>query len=104
MHHVRSFKIIIVVGRGGAVVDLTPGHGFESRSSRHVGTLGKSFTPVAWNSETVSVQCRERLLVVVDLKRHYRNGLNEWKNSMKQVLCIEFYKHNYTAIATMFSS
>jgi len=36
------------------------GRGFDSRSSRHVGTLGKSFTcsclcASAWNSDTVSV-------------------------------------------------
>jgi len=31
--------------RGGALVESTPkGHGFNSRSSLHVGTLGKSFT------------------------------------------------------------
>src|SRR6218665_2983422 len=33
---------------GGALVESMPfrpeGHGFDSRSSRHVGTLGKSFT------------------------------------------------------------
>ena len=28
----------------------------------------------------VSVLCRERLWAVVDLKRRYRNGLNEWMN------------------------
>ena len=31
----------------------------------------------AWNSDKVSVLCRERLWVVVDLKRRYRNSLNE---------------------------
>ena len=41
--------------------DLQPeGRGFDYRSSRHVGTLGKSFTrsclcASAWNSDTVSV-------------------------------------------------
>ena len=52
---------------------------FESRYSRHVGTLGKSLTcscPLRFG--TVSVLCRERFWVVVDLKRRYRNGLNEW--------------------------
>jgi len=41
--------------------DFQPeGREFDSRSSRHVGTLGKSFTysclcASAWNSDTVSV-------------------------------------------------
>ena len=47
----------------------------------HVGTLGKSFTcclcASAWNSDTVSVLCREPLWVVVDSKMRYRNSLNE---------------------------
>jgi len=43
--------------------------------------IGKSFTrsacgASAWNSDTVSVLCRERLWVVVDLKKRYRNSLN----------------------------
>ena len=33
----------------------------------------------AWNSSTASVLCRERLWVVVDLNRSYRNILNECK-------------------------
>ena len=47
--------------RIGWVDDFQPdGRGFDSRSSRHVGTLGKSFTysclcASAWNSDTVSV-------------------------------------------------
>jgi len=52
-----------VVRRGGALVkSMTQpeGRGFDSCSSRHVGTLGKSFTysflcASAWNSDTVSV-------------------------------------------------
>ena len=44
-------------------------HGFESRSGRHVGTL-----------DTVFVLCQEQLWVVVDLKRCYRNSINEWTN------------------------
>ena len=56
--------IINYVGRSSSVVGLVPeGHRFESNSSRHVGTLGKSFThssqlPVALqhvNSDTVSL-------------------------------------------------
>ena len=59
------------------------GRGFDSCSSSHKGTLGKSFTTIAcgasaWNSGTVSVLCRECLWVVVNLKRPCRNGLNEW--------------------------
>src|SRR6218665_2058881 len=55
---------------------------FDSRFSRHVGTLGKSFThSCLWcfgeTSGTVYVLCQERLRVVVDLKRRYRNSLNE---------------------------
>jgi len=59
------------------------GRRFESSSSRHVGTLGMSFTHScmlhsAWNSDTVSVLCRGRLWVVVDLKRRYRNSLTDY--------------------------
>jgi len=63
-------------------------------SSCHVGTLGKSFTrklPMVLQCETPtqckllwleallkgSVLYKERLRVVVDLKRRYRNSLNE---------------------------
>ena len=59
------------------------GRWFESRSSGHVyGPWASSSLTVTcgasgWKSETVSVLYRERLLVVVDLKRRYRNGLNE---------------------------
>jgi len=60
------------------------GCGFDSCSSRHVGTLGKSFAlsclwlfGVKLRHSAVSVLCRERLRVVVDLKRRYRNSLNE---------------------------
>jgi len=47
--------------RLGSDDDFQPeGRGFDSRSSRHAGTLGKSFTcsclcASAWNSDTVSV-------------------------------------------------
>ena len=60
------------------------GRGFDSRSSRHVGTLGKSFSysclcASAWNSDTVSVhRSRERLRVADNLKGRYINGQNEW--------------------------
>jgi len=42
------------------VIFIDPGRGFDSRSSRHVGTLGKSFTysclcALAWNSDTIYV-------------------------------------------------
>ena len=61
------------------------GRGFESCSSCHVGTLGKSFTRnlfwrfgvKLWHSICAVL---ERLWVVVDLKRCYRNSLNEWIN------------------------
>ena len=42
----------------------------------------------AWNSGTVSVLCRVHLRVVVDLKRPYRNGLNEWRRG-KCINCVE---------------
>ena len=72
--------------RIGWVDDFQPeGRGFDSRSSRHVGTLGKSLTcsclcASAWNSGTISVLCRERFWVVVGLKGRYRNSQNEWMN------------------------
>ena len=41
--------VCMFVGRGGSLVDSPPfarkGRGFESLSSRHLRTLGKSFTP-----------------------------------------------------------
>ena len=75
----------IHISQLGAWVVHWQGHGFDSRSSRHVGTLGKSFTHsclwrLVWNSGTVSVLGRERLWVAMDLKRRYRNSLNEWMN------------------------
>ena len=67
-----------VVGwwRFGRVNAFPPkGRGFESRSSRHVGTLGKSFThSCLWRF----LLCRERLWIVEDLNSRYRNGPNEW--------------------------
>ena len=71
------------------------GRGFDSRSSRHVGTLGKSFTrsclcSSAWNSDR-PIQypwcSRERLWVVEDLKGRYRNGQNEWMNKNWLIKC-----------------
>ena len=61
------------------------GHGFDSRSSRrNLGQVLNSQLPVAlWREfrhSKLSVLCRERLWVVVDLKRCYRNGLNEWRS------------------------
>jgi len=68
-------------GRFGA---LHPeGRRFQSHSSHHVGTLGMFFTrslPLALRVSTpTQYQCRSRehLCVVVDLKRRYRNTLNE---------------------------
>ena len=51
-------------------------------SSRHVRTLGKSFTRSCLKRfDTCSVNAsREFLWVVLDLKRRYRNCLNEWMN------------------------
>ena len=69
------------------VFSPTSGRRFESRSSRHVGTLIwqvlHSQLPVVLrrvNSDAVSVLCRESFWVVVKLKKRYRNILNEWMN------------------------
>jgi len=59
------------------------GYGFDSRSSRHVRALGKSFThSCLWRS---GVKFRHSIRAVSGaplsgggLKRLYRNGLNEW--------------------------
>jgi len=65
------------------------GRGFDSRSSRHVGTLGKSLTrSCLWRFGVyqcicVSVLCRGRFWVVVDLKRRCRNSLNEFHTMIK---------------------
>ena len=42
----------------------------------------------------ISLQCRERLWVVVDLKRRYRNSPNEWMN-INIMLSISLYRRNY---------
>src|SRR6218665_3398945 len=75
------------MGHGGSVVRFgafcLEGRRFESRSSRHVGTLGKSFThSCMWRFGVLTptqYQCcsRECLRVVVDLKRRCRNIQNE---------------------------
>jgi len=60
------------------------GHGFESHSSRHVGTLSKSLTrSCLWR---FGVKLRHSIRAVsggllssrADLKRRYRNGLDEF--------------------------
>ena len=87
-HNVIYFSLVCGTWwRLGWDDDFQPeGCGFDSRSSRHVGTLGKSFTcsclcASAWNSDTQYPCCsRERLWVVEDLKGRYRNGRNEWMN------------------------
>src|SRR6218665_4164147 len=62
-------------GVGGALVESTPNcHGFDFRSSRLVGTLGKSFThSCLWRFDVKfqhSIRAvSERFRVVVDLKR-----------------------------------
>ena len=78
------------------------GRGFDSRSSRHVGTLGKSFTCsclCARRETPIQYPCcsRERLWVVEDLNGRYRNGRNEWMNESpwesfgSEILVTNFY-------------
>ena len=76
----------------------------RSRSSRHVRTMGSPSLAVAcgasgWNSDTVSVLCRERFWVVVDLKRRYRNRLNEWMNED-----IHFPKESWNSLKSIESN
>src|SRR6218665_3119573 len=72
------------VWRIGRVDAFRPkGHGFDSRSSHHVVTLGKSFThSCLWRfgMKFRHSMCREHLWVIVDWKKHYRNSLNERMN------------------------
>ena len=71
--------------RIGRVEAFRPkGRGFESRSNRDVGTLGKSITrSCLWRFGVKlrhSIRAMSGALVSIllaDLKRHYRNGLNE---------------------------
>ena len=103
----RSITFVFVCNgawwRFGRVDAFHPkGHGFDSRSSRHVGTLGKSFTrsclgASASNSGTVTVLCRERLWVVVDLKRRYENSLNGWMNELR-LRCIHVHTYEHTCM------
>ena len=58
------------------------GHGFDSSSSHHVGTLGKSFTHSSlWR---FGVKFRHSIRVVsgieMNLKMRYRNNLSKWMN------------------------
>ena len=72
----------------GRFITFRPkGHGFESCSRGHIGTLGMSFTHNClwcfsvkhWHS-IHAVSGAPQSTVVVDLKRRYRNSLNEWIN------------------------
>ena len=81
----NSCEVWWLIGR--FVAFCPKGREFESHASRHEGILGKSFISVAcgasaWNSDTVSVLCRDRLWAVVDLKRRYKISLNEWMNEL----------------------
>ena len=75
-----------LIGRFGAFLPWS--RGFDSRFSRHLGTLGMFFT-VALQSETLTqYPCCVRsacLWVVAELKRHYGNSLDEWMN---ESLCL----------------
>ena len=64
--------------------------GFDSHSSHHVGTLGKSLAHSCLWRFGVKLRHSIRamsgaLLSKSDLKRRYRNGLNEWMD--KWILC-----------------
>ena len=73
------------VGRGGSLVDSTP---FVRRVVGSNPALAATYGP--WASPSLAVACdasawnsglcRERLWVVVDLKRRYKNSLHEWTN------------------------
>src|SRR6218665_533123 len=77
--HSQLYCIENIWWRLGCVDSFQPeGRGFDSRSSRHVGTLGKSFTcsclcASARNSDTVSMLWSGAPLS----SRRYRNGQNE---------------------------
>ena len=72
----------------GRFVAFRPkGRGFESRSTTMYRELGQALNSqyyclwrfgVKLRHRIVYVLCRERLWIVVDLKRRYRNNLNEW--------------------------
>ena len=84
-----------LVGRGRVNICRPEGCGFESRSSHHVGTLGKSLTrSCLWR---FSVKLWHSIHAVSGvflgssyLKRCYRNCLNEWMKMMVFVLVIWF--------------
>ena len=76
-------------------------HGFESRSSRHVDTLGKFFTrSCLWRfgvklRHIVSVKCRERLWLVVD----WRGAIEiAWMNECKPFFVMTPIIVNMTAL------
>ena len=62
-----TYAIVYAMGHGGSVIGSVPCvHSYMPVELRRV------------NSDTVFMVCRERFWVVADLKRRYRNGLNEW--------------------------
>jgi len=69
-----------IVGHGGSVVAGSNPR-FKSHASRHVGTLGKSFTRSLKRfgvlNPTQYQCCTQERLLVVGLKRCYRNIRNE---------------------------
>jgi len=75
----------MIMGRGGSLVNTAPFVVFVRRVAGSNSALdpGQVQLTVAFrrvNSDTVSVLCRGRLWVVVDLNKSYRNSLNEWMN------------------------
>jgi len=68
--------------RGGALVELPPfvwrvmGSTHALAACRDLGQVLRRFDVKFWHS--ISVLCRDRLWVVEDLKRRYKNSLNEW--------------------------
>jgi len=67
------------------------GHGFDSCSSRHLGQVLYLVSCALRRETPIQYLCcsRERLWVVVDLKRRYRHGQNEWMYE-QPLVCIQW--------------
>src|SRR6218665_1200074 len=80
------------------------GRGFNSRSSRHIGTLGKSLTRgCLWRfgmklRHSIRAVSGATLISILELRRRYRNSLNELMN-----LFCRHFKRDHTFLQATYT-